>query len=187
MDRGLDSSSPGEAGRPGEAGALPAFSGSLLPWQRFVLSEGLGARVRDLAQVLGQPAQAIQQLRSAGASIRPAATSAPGRGRSAGRFAELFALWHGRPPKDHEWPLPALRAKADDYEWLPPELTLLASLVGVLGPTEIAQMLTQRLRQVTGDATAKRSRVSVLNQIARLGLQTSDVLGGVTASAAERE
>jgi transcriptional regulator with XRE-family HTH domain len=101
-------------------------------------------------------------------------------------FAELFALWNGRPPRDDEWPAPQ-RAGLNSYEWLPPELALLAGLVGKHSPAEIATILTARLQQLTGDRTAERKKNSVQLAMNRIGLQSSDVLGGLTIAAAAKE
>src|SRR3546814_6703713 len=77
--------------------------------------------------------------------------------------------------------------RSEAYEWQSPELALLASLVGQLGLKDIATTLTQRLRKITGDDDAQRTHLAVQNWITRLGLQASDVLGGITVSDAGRE
>ncbi|WP_157103492.1 hypothetical protein [Variovorax sp. WDL1] len=153
-----------------------------LAWQRFVLSHGLGSLNRDLAAVLGRTIPEIESLKQ---SLGSHGGRAARRGRKG--FEELFGLWHGRPPQDAEWRLPQLYARRQSYEWLPPELALLATLVGQMGPTEIARVLTTRLQALTGDARATRDRMSVQNQVARMGLTMSDVLGGITVAAAGRE
>jgi len=73
------------------------------------------------------------------------------------------------------------------YEWQAPELALLAGLVGRLGSAEIAQTLTNRLRKQTGDPNAKRTRNSVNTYINKIGMQSKDVLGGITTTEAGRE
>jgi hypothetical protein len=146
-------------------------------WQTFVVAWGGGARVDHLAQVLGVAPAAIQRLRARGACD----------GRPALGFPDLFAKWHGRPPRDEEWPPPAIRGGNRGYEWQPPELTLLASLVGRVGKAEIAQVLTTRLRQVTGDRKAVRQGVGLQLAMHRIGLQATDVVGGLTVAAAGRE
>ncbi|EQD79679.1 hypothetical protein B1A_01599 [mine drainage metagenome] len=102
-------------------------------------------------------------------------------------FAELFALWHGRQPTDDEWAAPRKTGARGDYVWQAPELALLASLVGRLGVAEIAKTLTHRLRERTGDPHAKRTRVAVNVRINKIGLQSTDVLGGITVAMAARE
>lgn len=147
------------------------------PWQRFVISHGRGAHTADLAFILRQPEPAIRRLRATGAC----ATSA-----GPVRFTDLFRLWHGREPREEEWPTPRL-VRRGEYEWQAPELALLASLVGRLGKPEIAKVLTERLRQVTGDLKAGREVGAVQNAIARIGMQSKDVVGGVTIADAARE
>jgi excisionase family DNA binding protein len=102
-------------------------------------------------------------------------------------FSELFALWHGRSPEDSEWPVPRQVGGQGSYEWQAPELTLLATLVGRLSTDEIADALTTRLQNVTGDDKAVRSRVAVLLACRRVGLQARDVVGGVTTKHASEE
>lgn len=146
-------------------------------WQQFVLAHGARAHFTDLAAVIGQPVDEIARIRNTGAC-------APlERGK---RFAELFALWHGRGPRDDEWPIP-LRSGSGEYEWQPPEVALLASLVGQLGVDAIAQILTARLRERTNDAAAERRPPAVQGRINKIGLQAGDVLGGITTSEAGRE
>src|SRR5262249_39552352 len=103
-------------------------------------------------------------------------------------FDELFALWHGRPPLDEEWPAPRkIGTGRAFYEWLQPEIALLASLVGRLGSAGISQILTDRLRQITGDDTAERNRQAVQIRTNLIGLQSTDVLNGITIRDAGRE
>lgn len=151
-------------------------------WQRFVISHGRGALLRDLAFILGREEGEIDALRKTGACA--------GQGRAKGHgFAELFRLWHGREPQDHEWraPVKIHKSGAGFYEWLQPELKLLVTLVGQKGPAEISEILTARLRQVTGDKTATRNRMAVQVRINQIGLQTSDVVGGITLAEAAKE
>jgi excisionase family DNA binding protein len=149
-------------------------------WQRFVVSHGWKADGYELAAVLGQPLAEILRFRGRGVCSRP-------RRKKVKRFAELFALWHGRPPRDDEWPRPR-KAHRCCYEWQAPELALLASLVGRLGKPEISRILIKRLRKVTGDLRATRSLNAVQMGINhRLGMVTTDVVGGLTIATAGRE
>ena len=162
-------------------GQVAAPTNDAEPWQFFVLNHGLGSRARDLAHVLGRSEADIERARQLG----PASGTAAGASRYG--FGELFSLWHGRQPHDDEWPAPTFHDKRGSYEWQVPEVAFLATLVGELGPQQLADLLTERLRGITGDPTCCRDRVAVMNQIARLGLQTSDVVGGITAAQAGRE
>lgn len=146
---------------------------------RFVVAYGRRARGRELAAVLGWPVAEIERIRRA--NVCKKLPKAKG-------FAELFALWHGRAPEDHEWPAPRKIGGQGSYEWLAPEVALLASLVGQVGVKEIAKVLTERLRQQTGDRTARRTASSVLVRVNLIGLQLSkDVLGGITVAEAGKE
>lgn len=147
-------------------------------WQRFVLQYGRGAKRRDLAIIVGQTERDVEKLRQTGACRRLPTSLG---------FAELFALRYGRSPADADWPPPTRTPKRGTYEWQAREDALIASLVGQLGPVEIAAMLTTRLRKVTGDRRATRTRNAVLVRLQRLGLQTSDVVGGITVTDAGRE
>ncbi len=144
-------------------------------WQDFVIAYGWRARAYHLAVVLGEPEAEIQDLRRRGVCRR-------GTRRE---FHDLFTLRHGRPPRDDEWPAP--RRIGAGYEWLTPELSLLVSLVGRVGPQEISRLLTARLRRLTGDPRAARDRNAVQVGVARSGLQFGDVVGGVTVAQAARE
>ena len=146
-------------------------------WERFVMLHGYRARATDLAAILGREASEVAQARLA----RPCSTEGGVK-----RFEELFSIWHGRGPEEHEWPKPQ-RAGSEGYEWQSPETALLASLVGRLGVADISQVLTGRLRKATGDDTAERSEVAVQVRINKIGLQTSDVVGGLTTKAAAFE
>lgn len=147
-------------------------------WQAFVLQHGWRAAAHDLAHLLGQDENSILTFRKTGACKRlPKALG----------YADLFALWHGRAPADHEWPVPLKYDKRGEYEWQPPELALLASLVGQVGIAEISQVLTERLRKVTGDPHATRSKTAVQVRINKIGLMTTDVVGGITTTEAARE
>lgn len=147
-------------------------------WRDFVFTHGWKARAHELAAVIGQPLDAVLRLRATGACSRLDKPK---------RFAELFGLWHGREPTEDEWPAPRKIGKAGSYEWLPPELALLASLVGRIGSAEIAQVLTARLREQTGDKKAERSKNSVVTKTGQVGLQSCDVVGGLTTAQAARE
>jgi len=118
-------------------------------WRDFVLTSGWRAPLHELAAVLGRPEGEIARLRATGTCRRLVEPK---------RFAELFALWRGRAPTDDEWPAPRKVGLHGTYEWQPPEIALLANLVGQLGNQEIAKILTNRLRHRTGDPSASRSR-----------------------------
>ncbi|QNM95466.1 hypothetical protein [Chitinimonas koreensis] len=147
-------------------------------WEQFVITHGWKAWAYDLAAVLGQSVQEIERVRSTGACTQLRTTK---------RFAELFTLWHGRQPTDDEWPMPFRYQRRGTYEWQPPELALLAGLVGQLGVADIAKVLTSRLRTRTNDPEAERTPTAVQNQIGRIGLQSKDVLGGLTTADAGRD
>lgn len=143
----------------------------------FVLAHGWRANVHDLATVLGVAPDAVEAVRRTGACARLQRPL---------DFAALFALRYGRPPTEPEWPAPR-RAGQGGYEWQAPEVALLAGLVGQLGAGEIAQVLTARLRERTGDPDAERTAVAVQVRINLIGLQSGDVIGGVTTTEAGRE
>jgi hypothetical protein len=145
-------------------------------WESFVVEHGWKARALHLATVLKVPEAAVRALQERKACKKLSEKK---------DFAELFALWRGRSPKDHEWPTPLKYGHA--YEWLPPELALLASLVGRLGYPEIAKILTARLRKITEDRRAVRGVLAVQIKANRLGLRSYDVVGGMLLSAAGKE
>lgn len=157
--------------------AAPGSADEEAPWADFVIAHGWRASAHELAAVLGVPQEAVDSVRRTGACARLAQPL---------DFVALFSLRHGRPPGDDEWPAPR-KAGQGGYEWQAPELALLAGLVGQLGPSEIAQVLTARLRERTGDACAERSTVAVQVRTNLIGLQSSDVLGGITTTEAGRE
>src|SRR5438045_1746475 len=145
-------------------------------WTEFVLAHGGRSRVHELAAVVGRPTEDVQRLRNTGACRRQ---------RKAKSFSELFSLCHGRAPEEEEWPLPRKWGARGRYEWQPPEVALLASLVGRLSAADIARTLTARLRERTGDLSAERSRQAVQVRVNLIGLQISkDVIGGVTTAEA---
>jgi len=146
-------------------------------WQRFVIDHGHRADAKDLAFILACPVEDVVRLR---------ATGACSKGGPRRTFVELFSLWHGQEPTDDEWPPPRKRAKGG-YDWQGREVALLASLIGRLGVEQISQLLSERLRQVTGDPSAERGRQSVQNTINRIGLQSRDVVGGITTAEAGHE
>jgi excisionase family DNA binding protein len=150
-------------------------------WRSFVVEHGTALRPAYMAAVVGQPVDAIERLHRTGAVRRRRS------GEPRISFSDAFALWHGRPPADDEWPKPTYYTKDNRYEWLPPELALLASLVGTMGTDELADLLTKRLRKVTGNPKAQRSLFAVQSRIQLLGLQTSEVLGGISLTAAGKE
>lgn len=160
-----------------DAGSAAAPAPYSTDWRAFVLAHGHGALARDLAAVLGRDEADVQRVRHTGACVR---------GGPVRSFSELFALWHGRPPEDADWPLP-VRGPAGSYEWQVPELALLATQVGQVGVRELAMLLSERLRALTGDAQACRTPSAIQSRIALLGLQTRDVVGGLTVAEAGRE
>ena len=99
--------------------------------------------------------------------------------------AALFMLWHGREPGDHEWPAPQI--VGGGWAWGPQERVLLEQLWGSIGAAEIAEVLTQRLRDLTGDPQAVRTQQSIQVQASRLGLVTADLRNGITVREAWRE
>jgi hypothetical protein len=142
-------------------------------WQQFVACQGIGARAYHLSAIVGQPLDDIIRARHAAPVPRTPAPS----------FAEMFADWHGRGPRDDEWPAP--RIVGGGYEWLAPELALLARLVGRVDIHEIVRILTARLRAVTCDPRARRGHQHVQGRINRIGLQTGgDLVGGLTTKQA---
>lgn len=151
---------------------------TLPEWAKFVLEHGFRAPVHYLAAVVGQSEADVQRVRQTGACRR----LDKGKG-----FGELFSLWHGREPAEGDWPVPRKQGSHGTYEWQAPEDALLATLVGNAGTTEIAAILTARLRTITGDESAERTRISVQVRTNQIGLQTRDVLGGITPADAGRE
>ncbi len=150
-------------------------------WRAFVLEHGRGVLGHHLEAIVGQPAAAIRRLRGKA----PLGTRSHGT-QSPQLFPELFARWHGRPPLEAEWPRPR-RLNQGGYEWLAPELQLLASLVGTMDKPAIAALLTERLRRVTGDPAAERSVNGVQNHVNAIGLQIGvDLVGGLTTTEAAK-
>lgn len=147
-------------------------------WKAWVLEHGRGALSHHLAAIVGQPAGVI-------AAFRRSTRAGGHRTRKPAAFVELFASWRGRPPLDVEWPAP--RKVGGGYEWLPPELALLASLTGRIGTEEICRVLTARLRRLTGDPSACRTTNMLNCGRQKIGMWTSDVVGGITAIQAGRE
>ena len=156
--------------------AVPAKG--LPAWKQFVIEHGWRVIASDLAFVTGEPIQEVIKLRGMGVCTPLAQPHG---------FAALFALWNGREPLEDEWPAPRRYRERRGYEWQPPELTLLASLVGSFGAAEIAQILTERLRRITGDPGAIRKAQAVQLAINRIGLQSKDVVGGITTAEAGKE
>ena len=146
-------------------------------WKRFVVEHGHRASAHDLAFILRRPVEEISRLRATGACSK-----AGGRKK----LAALFQLRHGREPEEADWP-PPRKVRCGEYEWQAPELALLASLVGCLGKTEIAETLTARLQLLTNDPAACRSAGAVQNAISRIGMQSADVVGGITTADAGKE
>lgn len=154
----------------------PTEGGDEDGWRLFAVAHGGGSRAADVARALGRTEAEVRRLRRSGAR---------GDGARLG-FAGLFRLWHGREPDDSDWPPPP-RSGRDGYGWQPPELAALAGLVGRLEASGIAQVLTARLRQATGDPAAERTPSAVQLAINRIGMQSGDVVGGITIAAAGRE
>lgn len=150
----------------------------LSDWESFVIENGWRAQAYELAHVVGQSVDAILRLRAKGVLSRLDKPK---------DFADLFTLWHGRAPDDDDWPVPRKMGANGAYEWLPPEVALLASLVGQISQAEIAEVLTARLREKTGDSKAERTKTAVQVRTNQIGLQTTDVVGGLTTAEAARE
>lgn len=149
--------------------------------QGFIIEHGHQVRAYELAAVTGTPVDEIEKLRGRGVCRKPAAGA-----KSTRNFSALFTLFHGRAPRDDEWPAPRLTGHGN-YGWQGRDLEFLATLVGQLSLTEIAAVMTGRLQAQTGDPTAQRSKASVQCALTRLGLQVSDVLGGILLRDAARE
>lgn len=149
-----------------------------MSWKDFIRDHGWRARADHLALVLGVPEAKVHRQRE---------LIAPRRQKEPLGFMELFTIRHGRAPGDEEWPPPHKVGANDSYVWHPPELQLLASLVGSLSYEEIATALTTRLRKLTGDQEAVRSKNSVALAANRMGLVSADVLGGITVTEAGRQ
>jgi excisionase family DNA binding protein len=151
----------------------------MIAWQRFILEHGWRTPSHELAAVLGRSIEEVLRIRETGACSRQKKTK---------RFVELFSLWRGRTPRDDEWPMPRKAGRRGAYEWQAPDLAVVASLVGRLGKAEISKIMTERLRKRTGDRRAVRSHHSVQMAINhRLGMVTTDVVGGMTIAEAGRE
>lgn len=146
-------------------------------WRSFVLKYGWRSPAHELAQALGVTEGQVQAVRASGGMVKRTPRL---------RFAELFALWRGFAPAEADWPTPR-REGGGSFEWQAPEEALLATLVGQVGPDAIAHTLTQRLRDLTGDPTAQRTREAVLVRMNSIGLQTSDILGGMTVAECARQ
>lgn len=144
---------------------------------QFVLEHGFRAHGHHLAQVLELEEGDVAFIRNTGATKRRAKGLA---------FPELFALRHGRPPEDGDWPKP--RQYGDGrYEWQGHDVAMLASLVGQMSTKDIAKILTARLRKQTGDRRARRNREAVQIKMNQIGLQSTDLVGGITVQDAAKE
>lgn len=150
----------------------------LADWEKFVLTNGWWAKSHEMAAVIGKSVEDVNRVRRTNACTRLDKRKG---------FAELFSLWHGRAPADSEWPVPIKYIKRGFYEWQAPELALLASMVGRMSPVEIAQLLTARLVDLTGDINAERGKQAVQIKTNFIGMQTNDVVGGITTRQAGRE
>lgn len=158
---------------------MTGASAKIIPdWQKFILDYGWRASAYELAAVLEQGIEAVLGVRSSGACRKR---------KKPKTFSELFALWHGRAPEDADWPAPRKMGSHGTYEWQPPEIALLASLVGTMGPQEIMAILTTRLRKLTGDQDVVRTKHAIQTRVNKIGLQLRDVVGGITPADAGRE
>ena len=156
----------------------PTRTAKLTDWERFVLDYGWRSQAYEMSAVIGQSVEDIERIRRTGACKRHP------KGK---RFAELFTLWHGRPPVEEDWPMPRKQGAGCTYEWQDPETALLASLVGQMSVMEIAKILTLRLRKITGDRQSGRSKNATQVRTNLIGLQSTDVIGGITTAQAGRE
>jgi excisionase family DNA binding protein len=149
-------------------------------WAAFVLTRCRGLPSYLVSHLVGQPASAVDKVRAAVHAGRvPAGSAKP--------YHEAFAAFRGRAPADEDWPAPRCKGQGRAYEWLPPEDVLLATQVGLVAKTEIARLLTLRLRGITQDPSAERTENAVQVRMKRLGLISTDVLGGLTISQAAKE
>ncbi len=146
----------------------------LEPWQRFVIERGAGCRASHLAAITGKTVAEI-------VAMRPYSR---GSGRHIATYAERFEQYHGRPPKDSEWPVPARTATSRAYEWLGPEDALLAMSVGRMSMSDIAAVLTRRLQALTGDPSAIRTPCAVQVRISHIGMTNTDLVGHITVAQA---
>jgi len=142
--------------------------------QAFILAHAWRTPLVELAAVLNTTVKEVETVRKN--CVEHAEPK---------RFAELFLLWHGRAPEEAEWPAP--RRWQNGYEWQTRELLLLASLVGTMTKKRIAEVLSARLRQITGDDNAERNETAVQLALQRTGLQAGDLLGGITTPEASKE
>lgn len=157
---------------------MTAASAKIPDWQKFILDYGWRAPAYEIAAVLGQDIEVVLVVRRSGACRKR---------KKPKTFVELFTLWHGRAPEEADWPAPRKAGASGTYEWQAPEIALLASLVGTTGLPEIMKILTTRLRKVTGDRNAVRTKNSVQVCINKIGMQVRDVVGGITPADAGRE
>lgn len=144
----------------------------------FIEAFGWQAKAHELGHVLSLPVNDITNIKKACGGKRHSKPK---------NFAELFSLWHGRAPEDAEWPIPRRVGARTDYEWQAPEVAFLCGLVGTLDIKNIVKALSARLQVVTGDPQAQRSKNSVQIKINKIGLMSTDVLGGLTIKAAAAE
>jgi excisionase family DNA binding protein len=147
-----------------------------MTWQQFVVAECGGLPRAYVAAIVQQPLAALARY----SGPRP-----PGAASHVQRFVELFARWRGRAPAAGDWPAPG-RSGAG-YHWLPPEDELLISLVGTTDKPSIAQALTTRLQAVTADGSARRTELDVQQRMNRLGLASTDIVGGIRVPEAGAE
>lgn len=147
-------------------------------WREFILQHGFRASGYELAFILGCSQSFVDR-------VRQSCACAP---RKTGlNFVELFSLWHGRAPSEADWPIPRKLGASGAYEWLAPEDALLATLVGQISVDAIAATLTARLQAITRDPDAIRTKNAAQVRINKIGLQSSDVVGGITIAEAAKE
>lgn len=144
----------------------------------YILTYGWRAIAYELAHVLGIEPEVVDRVRKTGACKKL---------ESPKKFAELFSLWRGRAPEDADWPVPRKQGRGGHYEWYGPEVALLASLVGTLGIQDLVQALTTRLQTLTGDPEACRNKNAVQVRMNKIGLQSADVVGGITTTDAAQQ
>lgn len=140
-------------------------------WQQFIVDYGAGADAYYLSAVTGIPEKQIIRLRER-------LCGGLGTPKRHG-FTELFSLWSGKPPSDADWPLPR-QHKNGHYEWQEREELQMAALAGTVSIPELANILTRRLQDLTGDCRAVRTLESVRNKFHEIGLQERDIPGAIS-------
>lgn len=159
----------------------------MTPEERFVLTDAGRCDSRVVAHIVGKPVEWVRNLRNRSGLRTTSHVLAEVNIPRSFQFAELFAKWHGRPPVDADWAPPQKFNNGGGYVWLPPEQALLLSLVGTMGVSEIQQVLSERLRRVTGDPSAVRTRNAVLCELHKSGMLVGDVIGGIKVTDAAKQ